>query len=111
MLLYNVSWSLDDNLAKGRKKGEKIEFSLAFSVLCRNSHDALKCLDYHFRKRYGFHSKITLDDGSVTLKRSTIDSRGFVATYLLMDDMREPFELSNMKSNCLRINDIFGCLR
>lgn len=69
--------------------------------------DALKCLDFHFRHIYENPKGVLLEDGSVTLNRSKVDSRNFSAHYLLMDGMREPVDLVNLKSNIIRAHKIF----
>ena len=107
MVKYYVRWSICDDLAKGRGKRSSKEILLGFTVLCRTSKDALKCLDYHFRKFYPANSSFGIDDGEISLKRCTIDSRNFTADYLLMDGIREPLELSDLKSNGLRALKIF----
>ena len=105
MVIYIVSWFLNKDLAKGKSKSrDKV---LGFSVICRNSKDALSCLDYHFRQSIDYSSGITIDDGEIVLKRSIVDSRNFNANYLLMDGMREPIILSDLKSNYCRWNQIF----
>lgn len=108
MLLYSVSWTYDKNLTKGKGRVSTSEHFFSFSVICRNSSDAVKCLNYHFNFVFRPSSGITIDDGSITLKRSIVDSRGFTAKYMMMDGLREPLELSDLKSNFVRLNKIFG---
>lgn len=105
MLLYLVTWELDKSLAKG--KGKISNPLIAFKVLCRNSSDALHCLSWHFQREYDNPKSLTLDDGLISLSRCTIDSRGFTANYLMMDGIREPIYLSDLKSNAIRFKQIF----
>lgn len=102
MLIYQVSWVYSHDLAKGKGKITKNEISIDFSVLCRNSKDALKCLDWVFLNDFKNLHKLTLDDGVVTLRRSTVDSRNIIASYLLMDGMTTPLELYDLKGSLIR---------
>ena len=107
MVIYTVLWSHDSVLAKGKGRTKDSENLCAFSVICRNRKDAVACLDYHFNHVFRHRSNVSIDDGEVILRRATIDSRGFTANYLMMDGIREPISLSDLKSNINRINSIF----
>lgn len=108
MIVYDVLWVRDQQLCKGKGRVKKDEIVINFSVLCRCSHDAMQCLEYVFREQYINNNGLTLADGVVTLKRATIDSRGFYPNYMLADGIREPIYLHNLKSNALRAHKIFG---
>lgn len=108
MVVYFVSWEVDKDLIKGTGKVPKDSYITFFSVLCRNSRDAVKCLEYHFANEFLNPKDYSLEDGTTTLKRRKIDSRGFDCKYLLMDGMKEPLILSDvLRANVLRINKIF----
>lgn len=108
MVLYSVTWSPVKELTKGKGRIPSSENLIFLHVLCRDSKDALQALEYHFRFHYNNRRELTLDDGQFTLSRSKIDSRGFVAHYLLMDGMKQPLNLCDVKSNIHRISTIFG---
>ena len=108
MVIYSVTWFYRNDLAKGKGRVAKNEHILGFSVICRNAKDAISCLDYHFNHSFKNPNGLTVDDGEVVLKRSKIDSRNFQANYMLMDGIREPILLDNLKSNCVRSHLIFG---
>lgn len=108
MVLYLVTWTYDSELAKGKGKIKNHDYLIGFTVLCRNSNDALKCLQYHFDNVYNNPKNLSIDDGHISLKRTTIDSRGFTANYMLMDGLREPLTLSDLKSNFNRLHKIFS---
>lgn len=110
MLLYSVTWRHSKILSKGKGRATSKETHICFNVVCRNNHDALRCLDYHFRFVFSKDNKhgLTLDDGSIELKRSVIDSRGFDARYLMLDGMKEPFNLIDVKSNYVRYNTLYN---
>lgn len=92
---------LSNDLAKC--KGRKPSLVTGFTVLCRNSHDALACLDYHFKHYYDSSDIFDIEDGEVKLSRCKVDSRNFNANYLLMDGIKEPVELSDVKSSIIRL--------
>lgn len=102
MLIYQVSWVYSHDLAKGKGKITKKELSIMFSVLCRNSQDAIKCLEWVFRNDFKNQHNLTLDDGVMTLRRSSVDSRNIIASYLLMDGMTSPLELFDLKGSLIR---------
>ena len=107
MLIYLVKWFASSELTKGKGRVKNNDKTVCFTVICRNSSDAMRCLDYHFKHVYSNPNNLTVDDGTVTLMRCTIDSRGFNANYMLMDGLREPLILSDLKSNILRLDKIF----
>lgn len=111
MVLYFVQWTNDLKLSRGKGRATK-DYSFCFTVLCRNSSDAMRCLEYYFRHVFcevNLHG-FTLDDGLIHLQRMTIDSRNFTAHYLLLDGMREPIYLTDPASNVFRAGSIFGRL-
>lgn len=105
MVVYWCRWRLEDDFSNGSGKIKERYFS--FSVLCRTSADALATLRYYFDHEYKNHNNVCFDDGVIEMMRAKIDSRGFNATYLMMDGIREPLLLSNLKSNLLRLDKIF----
>ena len=110
MVLYKVEWIHSKELAKGKGKVSGNEVRFVFTVLCRNIYDAHRCLDYYFNfvfSRDNKHSLI-IDDGEVRMSRMIIDSRNFIAHYLLLDGMREPIYLTDPGSNLMRASRIFG---
>lgn len=107
MLVYTVLWSHSSVLAKGKGRSKDSESLCAFSVICRNRKDAVACLDYHFNNVFKHRDNISIDDGEIILRRAIVDSRGFNANYLMMDGIREPILLSDLKSNFSRVSSIF----
>lgn len=110
MLIYLCQWSLDKELAKGLGKPKAKEFIYGFTVICRSSADAVRCLQWYHESVFfdQCNRKYTINDGIISLARTKIDSRGFTANYLLMDGMKEPLILSDvLRSNILRLNKIF----
>ena len=101
-------WNVSPELSKGKGRVSSKDYIIGFNVLCRNSHDAIKCLNYHFRFVYKNPNGLTIEDGIITLSRIKVDSRNFTANYLLMDGIKEPLSLSDLKNdNLLRLNKIF----
>ena len=107
MVIYSVQWFYDSKLGKGKGKIPNKETYICFSVICRSSKDAVRCLDWHFNNEFFNEHKLSVDDGEIRLSRLTVDSRNFNARYLLMDTMREPICLSDLSSNYLRSSKIF----
>lgn len=107
-MVYDVLWVRDSVLAKGKGRVKKDEIVINFTVICGSSNDAIKCLEFVFREQYRNNNGLSLSDGVITLKRSKVDSRGFYPNYMLMDGIREPIYLHNLKSNALRAQKIFG---
>lgn len=109
MVLYSVYWCPDTELKRGKGRIKKSDdYHIRFSVLCRTSSDALRCLAWHFRHHYVNSIDLTLDDGVIQLKRQIVDSRSFSAKYLMMDGIKEPIILSDvLNDNILRVNHIF----
>lgn len=105
MVIYCVTWIHSNDLTKG--KGRCLEPVTGFTVICRNSSDALACLEYHFRNKYKGSDIFDIEDGKVELQRCKVDSRNFHANYMMMDGIREPLELNNLKDNLLRVHKIF----
>lgn len=97
MVLYHVTWKYSPELAKGKKKPKStIEI---ISVICRNSKDALAAFAWHFERQYNSNSGVSLDDGSITLQRSVVDSRNFTAKYLFMDGIKNPLALGDLEQS------------
>lgn len=88
-----------------------------FMVLCRNKHDAIRCIDFHlsqfFRKNPDFihwSQAYDINDWSVTLQRVKVDSRNINFRYIMMDGMREPLMVGDIvRDNVLRLSRIFNC--
>ena len=99
MVLYTVTWFIRPELTKGKGRVRNNESFFAIQVLCRSARDALSCLDFHYHRVFEHRDKFSLDDGEVTLKRSVIDSRGFHPHYLMLENMAEPINLIDVKSN------------
>lgn len=99
MLVYYVSWVLDKELSKGKGRSTSKEFMYSFSVLCRSSHDAIKCLEWLFEFDYKSPHGFSLCDGVVTLTRLKIDSRNFSFRWLYMDDIKRPILMSDLKDS------------
>lgn len=97
MLLYLASW----------KHPNKSVSPIYLTVLCRQRSQALSTIEYYFKHCYKNIKKLDFDDGSVSLSRCKIDSRGFQANFLMLEDMAQPFDLSCPGSNILRLNHIF----
>lgn len=97
MLVYTVTWKADRELTQGKGRVTRNDFLFCFNVLCRNSKDATSCLEYLFPLKYP--GKFSLCDGEVTIRRHKIDSRGFEIQYLLMDGMKKPLYLSNVRDS------------
>lgn len=89
--------------------------NIDFMVLCRNKHDALRCIDFHlcdfFRKNPDFPHWSTaydINDWSVTLQRVKVDSRNISFRYIMMDGMREPLKVGDIvRDNIGRLHNIF----
>lgn len=95
MIVYSVTWIADSELTKGKGRIKNNEFIFSFTVLCRNSKDATACLEYLFDVNY--NGKFSLCDGVVTIRRYKIDSRNFTFQYLLMDGMKKPLYMSDVR--------------
>lgn len=102
MVIYHVSWLYSHDLAKGKGKITKSENFISISVLCRNSSDALSVLSWYFINEFRNTHGLTIDDGEISLKRSTVDSRNFNATYLFMDGIRCPLYLPDLKGSLIK---------
>lgn len=113
MVLYRVEWSHSNILSKGKGRVTSKETCFFFTVLCRNSYDAHRCLRFYFDSEFRKDNKhgLTLDDGEIKMSRVTIDSRGFHPHYLMLDGMKEPLYLTDVSSNILRVHNIFGSYR
>lgn len=103
MVVYLVHWFYDSGLTKGKGRLCDKEKSFGFTVLCRDSKDAISCLEWYFDNVFHNPKKLSLDVGTVTLKRTIIDSRGFNPNYMLMDGMKQPLDLSNVKHSINRM--------
>lgn len=105
MVIYLVHWFHDSELTKGKGRVTGKEKMIGFTVLCRDSKDAISCLEYYFKHYFKNPKNLSLDDGTVTLKRTTVDSRNFNPNFMLMDGIRQPLDLSNLKHSieCLTL--------
>lgn len=105
MVVYSVTWKRDEELSKGTFKGRPKNgtSSFSFSVLCRTSKDAVACLEVLFPHHFGFNSGIKIEDGSVTLKRQKLDSRGFEFQWMMMDKMKFPILMSDVYNDRLEV--------
>ena len=99
MLVYTVSWSHSSELSKGKGRVCKNDSIFGFSVLCRSSSDAVKCLEWYFVNVFKNPKGLDFTDGIVKLQRSSVDSRNFTINYLFMDDIKRPISLSNVKDS------------
>lgn len=97
----------DSDLAKGKGRIPSREYIITFSVLCRSNKDAISCFNWYFTNIYENTKQLSVDDGELSLKRKIIDSRNFTCDYMMMDGIRQPFFLSDLKSNMLRYSKIF----
>lgn len=102
MVIYSVTWQYSHDLAKGKGKVTKNENLIVFSVLCRNSNDALSVLSWYFKNEFKNSHGLSLDDGEISLKRSQVDSRNFNPLYLFMDGIRMPLYLPDLKGSLIR---------
>lgn len=109
MVVYSVSWLRDNVLSKGTTKGRPKDKDsyFNFTVMCRNSKDAVACLDYLFYKDFQCNTGISIEDGVVTLKRMTLDSRNFHCQYLFMDGIRLPISLTDLKQSVFQLVNLY----
>ena len=105
MVVYCVSWKRDDILAKGTSKGRPKDGSyfFTFTVLCNSSKEATACLEFLFPLHFGSNCGFTIEDGVVSLSRIKLDSRKFFFTYIFMDSMKRPLDVSDLTSGFLDI--------
>lgn len=99
MLVYTVTWCHSPSLSKGKGRVRNNDSYFGFTVLCRNSRDAMSCLDWYFHNVYANPNGLDVSDGEVRLVRTSIDSRGFNVNYLLMDGIRMPVNMSDLKKS------------
>ena len=105
MVIYFVQWERDKELAKGTTKGRPSDkdYVYSISVMCRNVHDALSCFNILFYRDFQYQSGVKIEDGLVSLRRKTIDSRNFTCQYLYMDGIREPLCLDDLKHSLFKV--------
>lgn len=109
MVLYYVRWTVNPDLVKGKGRLKSDEVLIAFNVLCNNITDAHNCFLWHFNNEYPWHRlDISVGDGELTLTRCKIDSRKFIAKYLLVEDMRIPLNVVNPKQTFLKYANQFS---
>lgn len=112
MVLYFVKWLHDSKLAKGKGRPTHKEFCLVVTVLCDKRSSALRAFEYWFDHEFRLSASnkhdFLIDDGEIHMSRSIIDSRGFIAHYLMTSEMREPIDLINISGNASRAFKIFG---
>lgn len=107
MLLYYARWTF--NPLNGSGKGNKIrknDSTIDAVVLCSSSYNAHETLVYLFNRKF-LNTDIDFQDGDIFIERKKIDSRGFIANWLMLDEFKEPFNLCNVNSNLLRFHSIF----
>ena len=107
MLVYFVSWTAEPELCKGKGRLNKNEYHFSFTVLCRNSSDAVKMLNWYFLNIFKNAHNLELSDGVFTMKRSVVDSRNFNIQWLFMDDIRYPLSFSDLKQSLVRYTNSF----
>lgn len=95
MIVYAVHWKVDKELSKGRGRSKLHEGDFFFTVLCRSIADASLAFQYLFERNYT--GKYDFFDGSLTIKRYNLDQRGFTINYLMMDGIKHPLCLSDVK--------------
>lgn len=105
MVVYYVRWERDKSLSKVSTKGrpKTNDSFFAFTVMCRNSKDAISCLEYLFYRDFQLNTGITIEDGVVSLKRLVLDSRGFTCQWLFMDGIRLPISLSDLNKSVFQL--------
>lgn len=108
MVMYLIHWERDPDFPRKdltTKQKEKSFFVV--TCLCRHIHNAVRCAEWYFDKVMGLDGKLRFSDGQVKCTRCKIDSRHFDCTYLLLDGMKEPFDLIDPKSNFNQFRNIF----
>lgn len=98
MVVYFVKWERDKVLAQGTTKGrpKSEDYLHHFTVLCRGSQDAVDCLNHLFYSSWYLNAGMRIEDGVVTMKRVSLDSRHFEVQYLYMDGIKRPLSLVNL---------------
>lgn len=99
MVIYTVMWFHNYKLSAGKGKVNDKERLFTITVLCRNSHDALKAAAWCFENEFKSPHGLSFDDGEVKLSRSIVDSRNFHAQYIYMDGIKYPLSLSDFKDS------------
>lgn len=100
MVVYYVRWDkggMPIKSQKGRRRTDASYYDC--TVLCRNSKDALSCFEYLFKTEFEPNTGVEICDGDLVLKRMVIDSRNFTIQYLMMDGIRRPLCLSDVKQS------------
>ena len=95
MIVYNVLWRANEELAKGNGRIAHKDFDFFVSVLCRNMKDAIQCFEYVFSKDY--QGKLSICDGETTVTRKKIDSRNIEFQYIFMDGIKQPLKATDLK--------------
>lgn len=95
---------MDNTISKvdGRRKSSDKMFM--FSVLCESRSLALQAFEALFNERF---TDMSIDDGYFTIRVSKIDSRNFCVQYLMLDGMKFPLYLTDVKSNFRKLHIIF----
>lgn len=100
MVVYYVRWELGAEPVKSQKGRRKVASAYYdCTVLCRNSKDALSCFEFLFKSQFEFNTGVEICDGDLTLKRMAIDSRNFNIQYLMMDGIKRPLSLADLKQS------------
>lgn len=99
MLVYSVRWCSDSSLTKGKGRVLKQEGLIGFTVLCRNSKDAVSCFEWFFRHQYKNSANLDPADGTLSLTRCKLDSRNFHIDYLQADGIKTPVCLHDLKAS------------
>lgn len=100
MVVYFVRWDRGDTPIKSHKGRHKIDSAYySCTVLCRNSKDALSCFEYLFKTEFERNTGIEICDGDLIMKRLKLDSRNFTVQYLMMDGIKRPLCLADLKQS------------
>lgn len=106
MQVYNVHWSYDTKLGKlGRIKDSLKFFDIV--ILCRSRSQALLAFEILFH-RFHLNDGIYVEDGTISIKRCSVDSRNIYANYLMLDGMNEPLYLTDLSRRHNNYYNIFG---
>lgn len=106
MQVYNVRWSYDTQLGKlGRIKDSLKFFDIV--ILCRSRAQALSAFEILFHRAH-LNDGINAEDGTIFIKRCSVDSRNIFANYLMLDGMKEPLYLTDVSSRHNNFHNIFG---
>lgn len=106
--MYSLCWERDPDFPrKDLTKDQKDRSYFVISCLCRDIKNAVACAEWYFVKTFGLAGSLRFTDGRLQATRCKIDSRNFTCHYLMLDGMKEPFDLIDAKSNYNRFHKIF----